>query len=59
MNPLKKLIKHHFDLNSVINKDIHVTDLGSIDFKEAWDYQTVLFEKALAIKTRNRSLPAT
>ncbi len=44
-------------LNSVINKDIHVTDLGSIDFKDAWDYQTVLFEKTLAIKSRNRSLP--
>ncbi|HKZ38698.1 MAG TPA: lipoyl(octanoyl) transferase LipB [Chryseolinea sp.] len=44
-------------MNSVINKGIRVTDLGSIDFKEAWDYQTVLFEKALAVKTRNRSLP--
>jgi lipoyl(octanoyl) transferase len=44
-------------LNSVINKDIRVTDLGSIDFKEAWDYQTALFEKTLAIKTNNRSLP--
>ena len=43
-------------MNSVINKGIRVTDLGSIDFKDAWDYQTVLFEKALAVKTRNRSL---
>ncbi len=45
-------------MNPVLNKDIHVTDLGSIDFKEAWDYQTALFEKVLAIKTANRSLPA-
>lgn len=45
-------------MNPVINKDIHVTDLGSIDFKEAWDYQTTLFESVLAIKTSNRSLPA-
>lgn len=44
-------------MNPVINKDIHVTDLGSIDFKEAWDYQTALFEKVLATKTGNRSLP--
>lgn len=43
-------------MNPVINKDIHVTDLGSIDFKEAWDYQTALFEKLLTIKTENRSL---
>jgi lipoyl(octanoyl) transferase len=43
-------------LNSVINKDITVTDLGSIDFKEAWDYQTALFEKVLAVKTENRLL---
>jgi len=35
-----------------------VTDLGSIDFKDAWDYQTVLFEKVLAVKNENRSRPA-
>jgi lipoyl(octanoyl) transferase len=45
-------------LNPVINKDIYVTDLGSIDFKDAWDYQTVLFEKVLAVKNENRSRPA-
>jgi lipoyl(octanoyl) transferase len=45
-------------LNPVINKDIYVTDLGSIDFKDAWDYQTVLFEKVLAVKNENRSVPA-
>lgn len=33
-------------------------DLGSIDFKDAWDYQTVLFEKVLAVKNENRSRPA-
>lgn len=32
-----------------------MTDLGSIDFKEAWDYQTTLFEKVLAVKNENRS----
>jgi lipoyl(octanoyl) transferase len=45
-------------LNPVINKDIYVTDLGSIDFKDAWDYQTALFEKVLAVKNENRSRPA-
>jgi lipoyl(octanoyl) transferase len=44
-------------LNPVINKDIQVTDLGSIDYKEAWDYQTALFEKVLAVKTSNRARP--
>jgi lipoyl(octanoyl) transferase len=43
-------------LNSVINKEIDVIDLGRIDFREAWDYQTALFEKVLAIKSQNRSL---
>lgn len=42
-------------MNAVINKNISVTDLGYIDFKEAWDYQTTLFERALAVKTENRS----
>lgn len=44
-------------MNSVINKEIHVIDLGRIDFKEAWDYQTVLFERVLSIKSQNRLLP--
>ena len=35
-----------------------MTDLGSIDFKDAWDYQTVLFEKVLAVKNENRSRPS-
>ncbi len=41
-------------MNSVINKEIDVIDLGLIDFKEAWDYQTELFERVLAVKTANR-----
>lgn len=43
-------------MNSVINKEIDVIDLGRIEFKEAWDYQTALFERVLAIKTQNRGL---
>ena len=45
-------------MNSVINKEIDVIDLGRIDFREAWDYQTVLFEKLGAVKAGNRSLPS-
>lgn len=42
-------------MNHLINKNISVTDLGTIDFKKAWDYQTALFEKVLAVKIENRS----
>ena len=31
-----------------------MTDLGTIDYKKAWDYQTTLFEKVLAVKSENR-----
>ena len=44
-------------MNLVINKDVYVKDLGSIDFKEAWDFQTSIFEKSLGVKTANRDLP--
>lgn len=44
-------------MNLVINKNIYVKDLGSIDFKKAWDFQTTLFEKSLSVKTANRTLP--
>ena len=42
-------------MNHLINKNISVTDLGTIDFKKAWDYQTALFEKVLVVKIENRS----
>ena len=29
-------------------------DLGLIDFKEAWDYQTRLFDDTIALKMANR-----
>lgn len=44
-------------MNLVINKDIHVTNLGYIDYKEAWDYQTDLFNQLSAIKLENRGRP--
>jgi lipoyl(octanoyl) transferase len=44
-------------MNPKPNKKTKFIDLGKIDYKEAWDYQTSLFEKILAVKTLNRSLP--
>jgi len=44
-------------VNAVINRETKFIDLGLIDYKEAWDYQTALFNATLEIKTKNRSLP--
>lgn len=35
------------------------TDLGLIDYKEAWDFQETLFAKIVAQKVANRDLPET
>lgn len=32
-------------------------DLGVIDYQEAWDYQTRLFDSTLAVKRKNREQP--
>jgi lipoyl(octanoyl) transferase len=45
-------------MNVIPNKITGFTDLGLIDYKEAWDYQTNLFEQILAVKTRNRTVEA-
>jgi len=37
-----------------VNKQIEIRDLGSKDFKEAWDYQEVIFKGILDIKIKNR-----
>lgn len=44
-------------MNPSINKTTKFIDLGLIDYKEAWDYQTSLFEKIVAAKIENRSRP--
>jgi len=41
-------------LNSNINKQTEFRNLGLIDYKEAWDYQTELFQQTLAVKSGNR-----
>jgi len=44
-------------LNSVANKKTRYINLGLIDYKDAWDYQTDLFQRVLGVKAENRSLP--
>jgi lipoyl(octanoyl) transferase len=38
-----------------MNKDVTIIDLGLIDYKEAWDYQTKLFNQNVELKRENRS----
>jgi lipoyl(octanoyl) transferase len=46
-------------MNTVIHRGTSVIDLGLIDYKEGWDYQTKLFNDILSIKAANRDLPAS
>lgn len=43
-------------MNAVINSETKFIDLGLVDYKQAWDYQTALFNSTLEIKAKNRSL---
>lgn len=43
-------------MNVRINTETTFTDLGLIDYKEAWDHQASLFNDILAIKASNRNL---
>lgn len=45
-------------MNSSINKQTQFLDLDLIDYQQAWDYQTDLFNKNLEIKKLNRDLPS-
>jgi lipoyl(octanoyl) transferase len=44
-------------VNAVINRGTQFIDLGTKDYKEAWDYQINLFDSILSIKSENRNLP--
>lgn len=44
-------------MNSVTNKHTKYINLGLIDYQDAWNYQTRLFDKVLGVKSENRSLP--
>lgn len=41
-------------MNIVQNKETKFIDLGLIDYQEAWDYQTELFDQTVALKIENR-----
>jgi lipoyl(octanoyl) transferase len=44
-------------VNTILNKKTKYLDLGLIDYQQAWDYQTKLFQSIVDIKVQNRSLP--
>lgn len=44
-------------MNTLLNKKTKFIDLGLIDYKQALDYQTNLFQSILDTKSQNRSLP--
>ncbi len=41
-------------MNKQLNKSVKFLDLGAIDYKKAWDYQTELFESVINTKIENR-----
>jgi lipoyl(octanoyl) transferase len=43
-------------LNPTLNNQTHFIDLGLIDYQQAWDYQTDLFNKTLEVKKQNRDI---
>jgi lipoyl(octanoyl) transferase len=44
-------------MNHFLNKQTQFIDLGLMDYQQAWEYQTELFNKILAVKSENRNLP--
>jgi lipoyl(octanoyl) transferase len=46
-------------VNAIVNRDVKFIDLGLVEYKQAWDFQTRLFEETIGIKNTNRHLPAS
>lgn len=44
-------------MNPLKNKRTKIIHLGHIDYKDAWDYQTVLFNQVIEKKIANRDIP--
>lgn len=42
-------------MNIVLNRQTKYIDLGLMDYKQAWDYQTELFQSILDVKSQNRT----
>jgi lipoyl(octanoyl) transferase len=38
----------------LMNKEVHISDLGLKDYKQTWDYQETLFQEIVDIKIANR-----
>ena len=38
-----------------MNKDVEFIDWGLLDYQKAWGYQDAIFEKTVALKTKNRT----
>jgi len=41
-------------VNNRINRQVEFRHLGKMDYQEAWDYQTALFDEIVALKIANR-----
>ncbi len=44
-------------MNPIINRKVKFINLGVVDYQQAWDYQTSLFNEILEVKKANRDLP--
>ncbi|MDN5203526.1 lipoyl(octanoyl) transferase LipB [Fulvivirgaceae bacterium BMA10] len=44
-------------MNYYINKKVKFQDLGLIDYKKAWDFQSEIFQEIVDLKIANRKLP--
>src|SRR6218665_1759866 len=42
-----------------MNKEVIFKDLGTMDYKECWDFQEKIFAETVQQKTENRNLPAS
>ena len=42
-----------------MNRTVNLHELGSIDYKQCWNYQTRLFEATVQQKIKNRKYPAS
>ncbi len=43
-------------MNAVVNHQAKFIDLGLVEYQQAWDYQTGLFNSILEVKSQNRNL---
>ncbi|MDH5475904.1 MAG: lipoyl(octanoyl) transferase, partial [Cyclobacteriaceae bacterium] len=46
-------------MNEIINKNVEVRHLGVMDYQQAWDYQTYIFDHVVSVKIANRKLDPT